>query len=103
MLKWLLNNPKYCTAARGYVPGASPAGGQRGQCPPIFVFGPPIFFLPPTVFFWEEEVGVFGVRISANSVQKKCSDFGEDLCPPDFHFAPRSRKAGDAPVMSPDL
>ena len=31
--------------------------------------------------------------------QKKPSHFGENLCPPDFNFAPRSREAGNAPGL----
>ena len=63
--------------------------------PPDFRFCPPppppdFFLAPPTVFFWEEEVGVFGrkkVKI-CDFGQKKPSDFGENLCPPDLNFAP---------------
>ena len=100
--------------------GASPAGGQRGHCPPIFVFAPPIYFLPPTVFFWEEKFVISArksLRISAktffffeiftetssqsNSGTMKIwvkFNAGFQLCPPDFNFAPpRSREAGNAP------
>ena len=45
--------------------GASPAGGQRGKAPPIFVF------VPPRYFFGRKKLLFFG--------QKKPSDFGEDL------------------------
>ena len=47
------------SAALALYPGASPAVGQGGNAPPIFVFAPPIYFLPPKVFFWEEEVGLY--------------------------------------------
>ena len=32
--------------------------------------------------------------------RRQPSDFGENLCPPDLNFAPRSREAGDAPDMT---
>ena len=49
---------------------ASPAGGQGGIAPPIFVFAPPIYFLPPhrdlSAGFWEEKVAVFGWKNCLN-------------------------------------
>ena len=103
--------------------------GRGGYAPPIFVFASPIFFLPPHgIFlggkkwcFWAEKTFKFvisarkSLRILAKTFlfwrspaigrkicdfgQKKPSHFGENLCPPDFNFAPppQSREAGDSP------
>ena len=92
--------------------GASPAGGQ---CPRFsFLPPPPIFFLPTTVFFGRKKLVFLGgkfvfsarkrLRISTKAFfvwrspafgrkicdfgQKKRPHFGENLCPPDFNFAP---------------
>ena len=111
------------------LPGALPAGGQGGQCRPDFRFCPTDFSLAPYgIFlggkswcFWAEKTLKFAISarkslwISAKTFffwrspafgrkicdfgQKKPSHFGENLCPPDFNFAPpRSREAGDAPA-----
>ena len=63
-------------------PCASPAGGQRGQCPLDFCFCPPDFFLAlPRCFFGRKKLVFLGgknVKI-CDFGQKKPSDFGEDL------------------------
>ena len=64
--------------------GASPAGDQGGLCPPDFFLALPRYFFgrKKLVFLGEKNVKIcdFG--------QKKPSHFGENLCPPDFNFAP---------------
>ena len=66
-------------------------GGRRGYAPPIFVFAPPpIFSCPPRYFFGRKKLVFMGgknVKI-CDFGQKKPSDFGKNLCPPDFNFAP---------------
>ena len=91
--------------------GASPAGWQGGQCPPIFFLPPPRYFFgrKKLVFLGEKNVKIcdFGQKKSSDFGedlffwrspafgrkicdfgQKKPSHFGENLCPPDFNFAP---------------
>ena len=75
------NSPSQDRLSRGQRPGASPAGGQGGQCLPDFRFYPPDFFLPPTVFFGRKKLLFLGgknVKI-CDFGQKKPLDFGEDL------------------------
>ena len=104
--------------------GASPAGGQWGQCPPDFRFCPPDFFLAPHGIFlggkscchWAEKKlkFTFSVRkslwISAKTFffwrspafGRKICDFGQKnlaktFAPLILILPPRSREAGDAP------
>ena len=50
------------------------------------------------LFFFFLRSPPFGRKI-CDFGQNKPAHFGENLCPSDFNFAPRSRKASNAPVM----
>ena len=113
-----LQNVSSRTSSR---PGASPAGGQGGQCTPDFRFCPPppnFFLAPHGIFleevwcFWAEKTLKFAIsarkslRILAKTLffldhllfGRKICDFGENLCPLILILPPRSREAGDAPA-----
>ena len=80
------------------------ASGGGGQCYPIFVFAPPPpppdFFLAPShgIFlswcFWAEKTLKFAIL-----ARKSLRILAKTFAPLILILSPRSRKAGDAPVM----